>query len=344
MATSLLDDPNDPTTLEEIDVVQPPIVDDLSEPIAPVVEPPAIEPPVTPPAIEPPAAAAPTAYEVDPATQTVAGQLEGLLADDSVYIQRAEAGAAATAASRGLLNSSIAAGAGQAAAIDAALPIAQQDAQTYFAQANLNQNADNNFELFNTEFAYNDYFKDVDFANTTALNVQQNAAAMELQEMQDFSAAERLESQIISDEFLAAQADKMTRENITAGNEQQFTESISQLSQQYQQSYASIVSNDDMDTTAKTDAINQLRADYESQFNFFGDMFDLEIDFVLPNVDINGDTISDGSGVTVTDQVTSGGTTYDNLSDGTVRNTDTGEILDTIPTPEPWSYNEGARH
>lgn len=72
-----------------------------------------------------------TANIVDQERGTVAGQMRGLLAENSPYLQVARTGALQTAAGRGLLNSSIAAGAGEEAAIKQALPIAQQDAQTY---------------------------------------------------------------------------------------------------------------------------------------------------------------------------------------------------------------------
>ena len=74
---------------------------------------------------------------------TVQGQITGLLDKDSRYIQRAKVAGTTYAASRGLLNTSIAAGATEAAAIDAALPIAQQDADTYFRQGLENQSASN---------------------------------------------------------------------------------------------------------------------------------------------------------------------------------------------------------
>src|SRR6266404_8072965 len=67
---------------------------------------------------------------VDP-NALVGHQLQGLLATNSDYIQMARAQAAQQAASRGMLNSSMAAGAGQNAAISAALPIAQGNAQEY---------------------------------------------------------------------------------------------------------------------------------------------------------------------------------------------------------------------
>jgi hypothetical protein len=58
--------------------------------------------------------------------------LDKLLSSDSPYIQSARTRAAQYSNSRGLLNSSIGAGAGESAAIDASLPIAQGDSQTYF--------------------------------------------------------------------------------------------------------------------------------------------------------------------------------------------------------------------
>lgn len=65
--------------------------------------------------------------------QTVQGQLKNIIAADSPLMQQAGTRARQSANSRGLINSSMAVGAGHAAVIDAALPIAQQDAQTYYA-------------------------------------------------------------------------------------------------------------------------------------------------------------------------------------------------------------------
>ena len=84
-----------------------------------------------------------TQRDVSAGQDTVAGQITGILDDNSKYIQRARAQGTSYAASRGLLNTSIAAGATEAAAIDAALPIAQQDADTYFRQGLENQSATN---------------------------------------------------------------------------------------------------------------------------------------------------------------------------------------------------------
>lgn len=67
-----------------------------------------------------------------PEDDSVATRLTGLLASDSSYIKTARAAGARTAGRRGLLNSSIASGASESAAIAAAAPIASQDASQTF--------------------------------------------------------------------------------------------------------------------------------------------------------------------------------------------------------------------
>lgn len=68
---------------------------------------------------------------VDPTKGTVAGQLSTLLAAESPYIEQARRRGEEQAARRGMLTTSISAGAAEREAIAAALPIAQQDAETY---------------------------------------------------------------------------------------------------------------------------------------------------------------------------------------------------------------------
>lgn len=85
----------------------------------------------------------PQKRSIDPSTETVLGQVTKVTDSGSPLIDRARTRAAQTANSRGLLNSSIAAGAGEAAAIDAALPIAMADANVYGAASRDNQQATN---------------------------------------------------------------------------------------------------------------------------------------------------------------------------------------------------------
>ena len=93
----------------------------------------------------------PTKATVNAPTDTVQGQLSGILDPNSVLMQRAGAQGLATANSRGLLNSSMGVQAGQAAMIDKALPIASQDASTYGNFNLTNTAADNTAKQFNAQ-------------------------------------------------------------------------------------------------------------------------------------------------------------------------------------------------
>lgn len=79
--------------------------------------------------------------------ELVKNQLTGLIAGNSQYITQAEDRARNEASSRGMMMSTMAAGAGRRAAIDAALPIASQDATTYGRTASENMAAVNQDRL-----------------------------------------------------------------------------------------------------------------------------------------------------------------------------------------------------
>jgi len=90
------------------------------------------------------------------ANQLAQGRLGGMLSQNSPYLRDARNRAMRTANSRGLLNSAMAAGMGEEAAIGAAAPIAVQDAQTYGLNARqnaqeLNKALDTNAQLYGTQ-------------------------------------------------------------------------------------------------------------------------------------------------------------------------------------------------
>lgn len=93
----------------------------------------------------------PASFNVSDSMLT-SNQLMKLLSADSPYITRARSRAAEYSNARGLLNSSIGAGAGEAAAIDAALPIAQGDAMAHFEGGMANFDAQNQFARDENQF------------------------------------------------------------------------------------------------------------------------------------------------------------------------------------------------
>lgn len=92
---------------------------------------------------------APTTRQVDQPTGTVQGQVNSILSKDSPLMARARTLATQQMAQRGLVNSSMAQGAGVSAMIDKATPIAAQDANAYNQTAADNMNALNNSGQFN---------------------------------------------------------------------------------------------------------------------------------------------------------------------------------------------------
>ena len=87
-------------------------------------------------------------------------RLNGLLASDNPYMQAARARGEAQAARRGLLNSSMAGQAGEAAAINAAAPIAQADAERFHQAKMAGYQGD-----INNWLAGQQYGRNVDLAN-----------------------------------------------------------------------------------------------------------------------------------------------------------------------------------
>jgi hypothetical protein len=106
--------------------------------------------------------------------ETVSAQLNALLAEDSSYLQSARNKGLEHANQRGLLNTGLAAGTSERAAIDAAAPIAAQDSSTYAASGLSAQTANqdlNNSSIISAQNA----------AQTQALQTQQAADTYKLQ-------------------------------------------------------------------------------------------------------------------------------------------------------------------
>mgnify|MGYP001566513462 CR=1 FL=1 len=91
----------------------------------------------------------PTLRTVNQENETVSSQLDRILGKDSPLVTRARASSTQAMNSRGLVNTAMAGQAGEAAAIDAALPIAAADANVYGTAARENQTFSNTAGQFN---------------------------------------------------------------------------------------------------------------------------------------------------------------------------------------------------
>lgn len=116
--------------------------------------------------------------EFDPATMTVAGQMNGLLSSNNPYIRQARVRTAEESAARGLHNSSIAVQAGEEAAIAQALPIAQQDANTQYDKSKTQYGTSASAALNQQQFGHNKDLADQAFGHNTKLQAQQAASQL----------------------------------------------------------------------------------------------------------------------------------------------------------------------
>ena len=122
---------------------------------------------------------------VDAPTETVQGQLTGIIDAGSPLMERARARALEQANSRGLLNSSMAVGAGESALYDHALQIATPDAATYTQASRDNQGVQNQVAQFNAgAFNQNEQF------NAGAYNTNQQFNTGEANTTSRFNAGE----------------------------------------------------------------------------------------------------------------------------------------------------------
>lgn len=107
-----------------------------------------------------------------PESDSTEERLRGMLTSDSPYLTRARTSGQQYAASRGLLNSSIAATASEAAAIDAALPVASQDAAQTHAKNLSAQSYGQERGLADQRFGFDTQLAEQRFGHETQLSEQ----------------------------------------------------------------------------------------------------------------------------------------------------------------------------
>lgn len=206
--------------------------------------------------------------------ETVSGQLNALLSKDSAYMQSAKANAMATANSRGLLNSSIAAGAGEKAAIDSALPIAQQDSTINANAGQSAQNANQDLGLTGYKSLLDSSQQSVNFGYSTAQNAQNIAGNMQIQKQsQDAAAALQTTLKNMDINFNMQQLDEQTRNALTTAT--------SPIIQQVQSEISLIQRTPDeqLSPKAKADAINYQNQALQAQLKTMSSLYGYKIDW-----------------------------------------------------------------
>lgn len=147
---------------------------------------------------------------------SVIGQMNQITDSGSQYIQQAEAAGTRTAQRRGLLNSSIAAGAARGAAINAAAPLAMQEAQQRAGRNSIRVDAAFQGDRLNTSIASNERMQGVDIASREGMQTQALAAE-----------AERLGRQLTAQE--QAQLRDITNAQFMQGRDLESRTSLTQM-------------------------------------------------------------------------------------------------------------------
>ncbi|MES2942931.1 MAG: hypothetical protein V4772_08685 [Pseudomonadota bacterium] len=256
-------------------------------------------------------------WDVAP-NQTVQSQVQSIIDKNSPLMQQAETRALQKTNARGLLNSSIAVGAGQGAVLDAATPIATTDAQTYAnaaqtntantQQANLaNQNSTNTAGQFNAgannavNLQNSQLQTNVNLNNASEANKASQFEMANTADMNKFNAAQAndmAKTALLNDadvaKFNASESNALKKLNIDAGTRlelanieagyktlMQSSAGASDLYKQMLVNVTNISSNKDMDEAAKTQAINNQLAYLNAGLGVIGKMGNLDLGDLL---------------------------------------------------------------
>jgi len=138
-------------------------------------------------------------------SMTSAGRLDQMLQSDSALMQRAATQGRQMANQRGLLNSSMAAGAAQGAMIDRAQPFALQDSNNLMQNARQNAAAQNEMGMLQGSTLADSFLNNQQFQQQSALQSQDYDIRSELQEQQAGLQAQRDEQLFQNDLELTAQ-------------------------------------------------------------------------------------------------------------------------------------------
>lgn len=221
-----------------------------------------------------------TATTANASTRTVgdselmSNQIKGLIAQDSPLMQQAASNAKIAANSRGLLNSSMAVQAGQAAVMDKAMPIAQFDAGVNTNVANNNQANTQQTNLYNASNQ-----QDITKFNATT-NLQNDQFNTDMQNKNNaFNAQEtnKLISQIVDSETrkqlgdIEAQYKTLMQSQASAGT----------LYQQSVRNISDIMQNPDLTPEAKTAAVANQNKLLQTGMNIIGKVSNLDFGDLL---------------------------------------------------------------
>lgn len=246
--------------------------------------------------------------QMDPNDSTnSASQLDAITSQNSPYIQLAEQQGLLTAASRGLENSSIGAGAAQAAATAAAAPLAQQNASE--ASTAKNQNAQLGTQASEFNSSQDAAAKELQAQLGTSVsqsNAQAATANSEFNAQQTQAAAA---ANATAKNTMAAQTAALTEDmnkqnlsgtqaarlaNIQAQSSQLIAtnQSAASLYSTYLSSMSATMANKDISPSRVADTISAMQSMVSSGLNVIDSMQGMSLNLTLPTTTAAGNTLT----------------------------------------------------
>jgi len=234
---------------------------------------------------------------VDKDKSTVSGQLNSLLSEESPYLKQARLQGEEASAQRGMLNSSMAAGASQAAAIKAALPVAQQDANTYASAQSKQQTGDIAVNQSKADGVVSGYLSEQK-ANIAAVDTQiQNAFTAAFQGASEANTVLLQDLQNSNNKFLqelqGEQNLMLQRDRASAATAEMISTQASTIMQNYQISVETLLTDPDfldLGADAVNNAIKNIQTLAKNTLKFVGSTADVDlsdyVDHYITDIDM----------------------------------------------------------
>lgn len=206
----------------------------------------------------------PSEWTVEP-DQTVAGQLQTIVDPNNPLMVKAKSRAQQQSADRGLINSSIAATAGESAMLDAAMPIAQADAAARAKAAGYNVDIKNQTNVTNANAQNSADQFNTGQMNQQALQKAQQESSKVLQQMQQ-------------DSNMAVQQMSKENEKLLAVNSK-----AGEMMSNATSAINNVMNNNQMDAATKTENMRQITNNLKSQLSILSKVQSLDLGSLLIN-------------------------------------------------------------
>jgi hypothetical protein len=248
--------------------------------------------------------------------KNVSANLDRLLESNSTYMKRARSQGRQAANRRGLLNSSMAAGAAQASAIDAALPIASQQAdiaaqsdlldremdarmrlqkaqdaaakqrlgmQLTSEEERLAQELGSRADLLDTEFGYRQEMAEDEIASREDIAAADRAAREDIAEMREVAAIRRANTQSRMDNYrqrLANQSrERIATMEVKSSNRREAADAATQFESIYQNAFNNLQANQAVPADVRGRYLEQLGRQRDSNMRVIEQIYNTDLDW-----------------------------------------------------------------